>query len=56
MAHLRRALHAFWRQLLRLAKTLFMLALIALPVPVAALVVALVRPRRNPPAQVYKKD
>ncbi len=56
MAHLRRALHAFWRQLLRLAKMLFMLALIALPVPVAALVVALVCPRRNPPRRCTRKS
>ncbi len=51
-----RRLRAFWRQLVRLAKLLFLLALIALPVPIAAFVVALVRPRRNLPSQVHKKE
>lgn len=44
------------RQCIRLAKLSFLLALIALPVPIAAMVVALVRPRRNLPAQVLRKE
>ena len=56
MSPLRRGVLAVWRQCVRLAKLLFLLALIALPVPIAAFVVALVRPRRNLPAQVQKKE
>ena len=56
MARFRRVVRAVWRQLVRLIKLLFLLALIALPVPIATLVVALVRPRRNLPGQVHKKE
>jgi len=52
MARFRRVVRAVWR----LIKLLFLLALIALPVPIATLVVALVRPRRNLPGQVHKKE
>ncbi len=51
-----RFLRASWRQTKRLAVVLFFLMLIALTVPVAALLVQWVRPKRNLPAQVKKEE
>lgn len=52
----RRPFIAAWRLALRAARFLFILALVAIPVPVVAFVAVLLKPaRRNLPAEVLKK-
>jgi hypothetical protein len=52
-----RALRGSLRFLFRAARMLFILALVALPIPVAAFVAVILKPnRRNLPAQVLRKD
>ena len=52
----RRAVTACFRFALRAARVLFVLALVALPVPVAAFVAVILKPnRRNLPAEVLRK-
>ncbi len=52
----KRAITAGLRFAFRLIRLLFILALVALPVPVATLIVEILRPtRRNLPAEILRK-
>ena len=55
MARLRRLTRLLWQHVLRFLKLIFLLALIAVPVPIAVFVTALLRPKRAQVTQVEKK-